>query len=505
MRVVLLAVLLVQCLIGETSIASEHLQALFEMNEIPLFVLRPDGSIEIIDITRSDEDSDSDTTYPLPGYIWTQNNWAVSMTQTGAYSIERNRRVIFTCEPGDAFCPLFLSENEDALFAVTDYKSKTELLVAIDLSGNMTPLHWDQEMRRDVGGLVLWGDSCRDLAAIYYFDSTIHYTFFSASLANAHIQAQSLFPDADIIWVNGDANGERWLCRVMQASQPECWLLFSDNGHKYQFLFKSRNLPNTIPAHNMEYITRDGSRATGVITVPDGAGPFSLIVFIHGGPSTKVNHWFDPRVQALVQEGYAVFQPNYRGSRGLGKRWRLDGWKQWGNGTAQYDITDGVQHLIKSGVADKSKIAVFGGSFGGYMAMSAIAFTPEIYRCGISFFGISDLAAYVEGNNDILRDFDKPMYGDRDNADELQYLRSQSPLHAELGIQRSLFLYHGVKDTLVPVWHSDAIASYAIRSGACVEYHREPMGNHGFGDTESEVAIFDAMLRFLKRELSNFD
>ena len=481
----------------------ETIRRLFQAAEIPFFGMNRSGKVDELSANGQDEADSVTNDHAVFRMILGRNRGTLIFTVTseGAYAASLDGKRLFACEPGDVFCPLFASGDGESFYAATDWRSDFVSLVKIGLDGGLETVHADPSRRSDLAGVVLYGAGGNDLAAVYYLDDGIRYYFFSPVLAKLHEAAVNLFPDADVLWSAGDASGGLWLCRIMRASQPASWFLFSASWPCPEIVYQSTPLENTVQPQPVRYRTRDGKEASGYLTTPSGDAPHPLVVFIHGGPSDRSYRWFDPRVQALAGGGYAVFQPNYRGSRGFGKEWLRGGWREWGTGTAQNDISDGVKWLIDTGVADSKRVAAFGGSFGGYAALAGLAFTPELYRCGASFFGPSDLAVFIRDNQSPLAGFDKPMFGDKDNPGDMLRLKRQSPLHAEGGIGKPLFLYHGGADALTPVWHSDSVFNLSNSTGNAVEYINHPIAGHGFLDSRHEADTYRRLLDFFARHL----
>lgn len=481
----------------------EEIFRLFLQTDIPVFALSPDGFVTDI-ILGNDrpaiESLHEDALHLITG-AQTPATITVTLSDDGRHVVKRNNVGIVTCDPGDTFSPLFLTDDGTYLYAISNYAQDFESLLRIDETGNVEVIFGDLLNGQDIGGIVTYGVNGKDLAAIFAVDDAIEYSFMSPELSTLHARATHLFPGADILWFNGDAEGRKWLCNVLRRDRPDCWYLFDVDGEYPQTLFEAQKIVKSRSAESVRYTTNDGMVASGYVTTPCGPGPYPMVVFVHGGPSARSYPWFDARVQALAQRGYAVFQPNYRGSRGLGKQWQQGGWKEWGTGVAQNDISDGVRYLIESGVADSERIAIFGGSFGGYAALAGFAFTPDLYKCGISFFGISDLASYLSNNSDSLAPFAIPMYGDVRDPIARERLLRQSPLYTQFGKPKPLFLYHGAKDPLVGVWQSDAIAGHIRNLGGTVEYYRHPGAMHGFIDPRHEAMILSEMLNFLDEHL----
>jgi dipeptidyl aminopeptidase/acylaminoacyl peptidase len=213
---------------------------------------------------------------------------------------------------------------------------------------------------------------------------------------------------------------------------------------------------------------------------------------------------FDGRVQFLASRGYAVLQPNFRGSRGYGKAFMNAGDGQWGKGVMQNDVTDGVDHLISEGVVDPNRVAIFGGSYGGYAALAGLAFTPDRYAAGICLFGTSDLIDYATQHplewqafaGDTIR-----RLGDRSMEKGGNTLFDLSPVNHAPSFKAPLLIYHGANDHLIPVTHTRRMVKALQHSGKDVEFLLASDEAHGFSNPESEMAVYRAIELFLHKHL----
>lgn len=182
------------------------------------------------------------------------------------------------------------------------------------------------------------------------------------------------------------------------------------------------------PTRIVSYRSFDGLVIPAYLTRPVGAstgGPAVLLV--HGGPVYRDAWRWNPEVQMLVSRGYTVLQPQFRGSSGFGKRFREAGYGQWGL-TMQDDVTAGAGWLVEQGYADADRLCIYGGSYGGYAAMWALAKTPHTFRCGVSFAGVSDLKRMMSGDSDINdrasgRESLKQMIGDPNSRPSMRSRR----------------------------------------------------------------------------------
>lgn len=253
----------------------------------------------------------------------------------------------------------------------------------------------------------------------------------------------------------------------------------------------------------IRYESRDGLPIRGYLTVPKGAsdGPLPLIVNPHGGPWHRDSWGFNPEIQFLANRGFAVLQMNFRGSTGFGRAFWEASFGQWGL-AMQDDITDGVNWAIEQGIADPERVAIYGGSYGGYAALSGLTKTPDLYRCGISYVGVSNLFTWIAAIPPywkIYLDMIHEMVGNPE-TDEKQF-RETSPLFNADRIAVPLFVAQGANDPRVTKEESDQIVEALRRREVEVEYLVKEDEGHGFHNEENRFEFYRAMEAFLSRHL----
>ena len=260
----------------------------------------------------------------------------------------------------------------------------------------------------------------------------------------------------------------------------------------------------------IQYTARDGLEIHGYLTVPynsDGKN-LPMVVHPHGGPNARDYMSYDTYVQFLSSRGYAVFQPNFRGSTGYGAYHYISANKQFGK-TMQDDITDGVNYLIEQGVADPDRIAIFGGSYGGYATMAGLAFTPDLYAAGINFVGVVDLELLQEDSNRNSRRFGgfydelRLEWGDPDDPNDMEYIIETSPLRQAKNIKSPVLIIHGAQDNNVRLVHARKLADKLESLGKEYEWYVEPYEGHGFGGEQSTLNMFGKVEEFLDKHLKN--
>jgi len=270
-------------------------------------------------------------------------------------------------------------------------------------------------------------------------------------------------------------------------------------GEAYPWLL-SYELAETRP---IRYRARDGRVIEGYLTLPPGKEAKNLptVILPHGGPWWRDAWGFDPWAQWLANRGLAVLQPNFRGSTGYGKDHLNAGNKEWG-GKMQDDLTDGVHWLIEGGIADPKRIAIMGGSYGGYATLAGLAFTPELYAAGVDLVGPSNLFTLIES----VPPYWKPMIatfyervGHPEKDKEL--LRERSPLFSADRIQAPLLIGQGRNDPRVKREESLQIVEALRERGKPVEYVEYPDEGHGFVRFENRLDFFRRAEAFLKRHV----
>jgi dipeptidyl aminopeptidase/acylaminoacyl peptidase len=252
----------------------------------------------------------------------------------------------------------------------------------------------------------------------------------------------------------------------------------------------------------ISYRSRDGLTITGYLTLPRGGGRnLPLVVHPHGGPWARDVWGYNPEVQFLADRGYAVLQMNFRGSVGYGRSFWEASFRQWGK-TMQDDISDGVKYAIEQGIADPKRVAIYGGSYGGYATLAGLAFTPELYACGVDYVGVSNLFTFLK----TIPPYWKPMLdmfyemvGNPEKDKEL--LAAASPvLHADR-IRAPLLIAQGAQDPRVNIDESDQMVAALRKHGIPVEYIVKDNEGHGFHNEENRFEFYEAMEKFLEKYL----
>lgn len=250
---------------------------------------------------------------------------------------------------------------------------------------------------------------------------------------------------------------------------------------------------------------RDGLSIPVYVTMPAGKtkGPLPAVVLVHGGPSVRGTSWeWQADAQFLASRGYLVLQPEFRGSTGYGAALLRAGWREWGR-TMQDDLADAAQWAVQQGWADPRRIAIAGGSYGGYATLMGLIRHPEIFRCGVEWAGVTDIglmftSAQSDASREALQYSMRTVIGDPDT--EAARLQEVSPIAQAARLTRPLLIAHGAEDRRVPLEHANKLRS-ALRHNSDVEYVVYPEEGHGWRHEKDRLDFWMRVEAFLGKHL----
>lgn len=254
------------------------------------------------------------------------------------------------------------------------------------------------------------------------------------------------------------------------------------------------------PVEPIQFNARDGTTIYGYLTKPMSLtdGPYPMVVLVHGGPMVRDSWGFDPEVQFYAALGYAVLQVNFRGSSGYGRTYEGD--LVWACRHGIEDVADGTRWAIEQKIADPSKIAVYGFSFGGYAALAGAAFEPDLYRCVIGGAGVYDWELFIEEDNrrDWMTQWMEEFYGLAYKTPEI--LRPFSPVYQADKIKCPVLLLHGKSDSRVETKQTKVMHASLKAKGNCEARSWNWIG-HGLGDEETRIEWHTTIGEFLARHM----
>ncbi len=437
---------------------------------------------------------------------------ATRQTPTGGTEILRlagdTLTAVYECSFEETCAPVRFHKDGERVYLRTNKDTDLQRLVLFNPETQDTEVvATDPENEVDFGSALFSDRTDELLATVYVGDRTRVYPQDEAFEADYQFLKRKL--DGELSF-NSATEDERY--RLVTASSdvdPGTVYLFDRQKQSLTTLYESRPaLPSKHLAEMrpIRYEARDGRTIPAYLTVPKGVKHKNLPVIVHphGGPWARDTWGYDAYAQFFANRGYAVLQPNYRGSTGYGKDFLNAGNKKWGTGAMQHDITDGVRHLIENGIADSTRIGIFGASYGGYATLAGLTFTPDVYAAGASYVGPSNLLTLL--NNlppywaPVQKTVDKRV-GDPDDPADRRRLRRQSPFFHADRIDAPLLVIQGANDPRVKKQESDQIVVAARERGVPVQYLVAPEEGHGFRKEPNRLAAAVQLERFFGAHL----
>jgi len=305
---------------------------------------------------------------------------------------------------------------------------------------------------------------------------------------------------------SGTSDRSKWVVTLNTPTRPSITYLYSRQQNALEKFYDPRpglRSYRFAPKTPISFESRDGLGIGGYVTLPPGkpARALPLVVLVHGGPWGDRDKWeFDSDVQLLANRGYAVLQVNYRGTTGLGKRFARAAKKQFGR-AMHTDLLDGITYLEKQGMVDTSRIAIMGGSYGGYAALVGLTFTPHTFACVVDYAGTSNLVTLLESFPPSWRPFLPrswyPFVGDPRDANDRADMLAHSPLFRADSARAPLLIFQGANDPRVTKPQADQIAVALHRRHIPVTYLLAANEGHGFGEAVTALAVTRATEQFL--------
>ncbi|MBL4618456.1 MAG: S9 family peptidase [Robiginitomaculum sp.] len=335
------------------------------------------------------------------------------------------------------------------------------------------------------------------------------YHWFDPQLAAIYAQLKHSIPGHAVRLASWSQDRSQFVVAYAKPGHPEQYGIYQPKTHKFALQSASRPQLDQVKLGQVKalsYAARDGLEIPAYLTLPTGSQDknLPLIVLPHGGPEARDNAHFDWLAQLFANRGYAVFQPNFRGSDGYGWDFTAAGWGEWGK-AMQHDISDGVQYLVAQGTIDPKRICIVGASYGGYAALAGGAFTPELYKCVVSIAGISDLNAMYEWTwkehgrrHWVVKYWDRSMSG---GEKRLKAMKKSSPVRFAKQFQAPVLLVHGEDDTVVRIEQSKKMLRALKRAKIDVRLITQKNGDHWMSYQETRMETATEVLAFVDEHL----
>ena len=448
--------------------------------------------------------------------------FAMSLTDDGDVEIARwdadagVLRTIATYDGTDypmGVHPMVFTPDGTGMWLGSNRDSDRTQLIRLDLTTGTETLvdsHPTLELDTHYGGSapLITSQRTEELIGVRYLGErqVIHAVDPEFASVLARLEALS---DGDLGAISSDASGRRWVVSFTHDREPGLTYFYDHATGESRLLFRpwphldpqalAPMTPVTIPS-------RDGLDLHSYLTLPVGVEPsgLPLVLLVHGGPWARDVWSFDPAVQHLANRGYAVLQVNFRGSTGYGKSFVKAAIGEFA-GKMHDDLIDAVDWAVDQGYADPERLAIFGGSYGGYAALVGVTFTPDVFAAAIDYVGISSLANFMRTLPAIARPHLANNWhlfvGNPDIAEQEADMLARSPITRVDQIRTPLLVIQGANDSRVVQAESDNLVGALRARGVEVEYMVKDDEGHGFLNPENQIDMHHAVERFLAEHL----
>jgi dipeptidyl aminopeptidase/acylaminoacyl peptidase len=437
---------------------------------------------------------------------------AFAQTPTGDHQVlvrdaeDQPFRVLADYANEDSGAPYAFTADGRALYVGSARDNDLVRLVTLDVAtGDEVVIDSDEEA--DLGSPIISDRTGELVGAGYRRDRIVLHTFDDA-FARDWERVRQIHPGDPMIGSTDD-DETLWTVAFDDDRDPGATYLFDRRSGESRLLFRSRPwLDPAILAERtpVRITSRDGLTLRSYLTLPVGVEPKDLptVLYVHGGPWARDSWGWEPTAQFLANRGYAVLQVNYRGSTGFGKAFTHAAEREFA-GKMHDDLIDGVDWIVAEGIADPKRVAIYGGSYGGYAALVGATFTPDVFAAAISVVGPSNLVTLVRSFPPYWRPLLAGTWfkfvGDPDDPEELKDLEARSPINKVDRITAPLMVLQGANDPRVKKAESDQIVEALRARGVPVEYIVKEDEGHGFVKPENRLDVYRAVERFLATHL----
>ena len=416
---------------------------------------------------------------------------------------------IYSCDVFESCGPVRFRRDGKMVYMETNKGGKdlAELILFDPVTMKETLVETDPLQRVDFGN-AMFSDVSGELVLTTYADERTRRYFKDKKLEADYQWLRAKLPGKEVGMGSHSLDETQWLVSASGDTEPGSTYLF-DRARKtltLQYVAREKlprgSLSAMVP---IRYKSSDGLEIPAYLTLPKGLPGKGLptVIIPHGGPWARDFWGFNGLAQFFANRGYAVMSPNFRGSTGYGKKFLNAGNGEWGR-KMQDDITWGVKHLVAQGIADPKRVAILGGSYGGYATLAGVAFTPDVYRAGVDIVGPSNLNTLLDAIPPYWEAGKKIMFSrmaDPNTAEGKAWLKERSPLTAAEKIKTPLMVVQGMNDPRVNRAEAEQIVIALRDRKFPVEYIMAPDEGHGFARPVNNMAMFMAIEKFLAKHL----
>jgi dipeptidyl aminopeptidase/acylaminoacyl peptidase len=428
-----------------------------------------------------------------------------------------NSTLLYRNTEADKFAPVITTSFRETISPLLFTPDNKQLYVATNLGRDKTAIvKYDLENKKELEKIyehpevdvsnLLSSRKRRAITGISYVTDKTHYYFIDKQRADLQKDLERRLPGFEVRLAGCNNDEDKCLVRTFTDRSLGAYYFYDLKSKDFRKLVDVSpwlNDQDLVPMKPIKYQSRDGLTINGYLTLPKGVAARNLPVVVnpHGGPWYRDQWGYNPEVQFLANRGYAVLQVNFRGSTGYGRKFWESSFKQWGK-AMQDDITDGVQWLIKQGIADPKRVAIYGGSYGGYATLAGLTFTPDLYAAGVDYVGVSNIFTFMKSIPPYWKPYLEMLYEMVGNPEkDKDLLTAASPIfHAE-NIKVPLLIAQGANDPRVNKAESDQMVAALKARGIEVPYIVKANEGHGFANEENRFEFYRAMEEFLGKHL----
>ncbi len=416
-------------------------------------------------------------------------------------------RDVLTTDFREGVQPLFFDfDNGDIVYATSNLGRDKNVIIKFDMAAGKEvgqPIFEHPEV--DVSNLS-FSKKRKVLTTISYNTAKNNFHFLDKERETVQKRLEKELGDYEVFVTSMNKAEDKFMIRTYSDRSLGAYYFYDQKTDKLEQIaavspwIDENDMAEMKP---IKYKSRDGKTINGYLTLPKVANATNLPVIVnpHGGPWHRDTWGFNPEVQLLASRGYAVLQMNFRGSTGYGRDFWESSFKQWGK-TMQDDITDGVNWLVEKEIADKERIAIYGGSYGGYATLAGVTFTPDVYACAVDYVGVSNLFTFMKTIPPYWKPYLDMMYTMVGNPEtDSTLMAAASPaLHTDK-IKAPLFVIQGANDPRVNIDEADQIVRSLRARGVEVPYLVKYDEGHGFHNEENRFESYKAMVGFFAKHL----
>ncbi len=418
---------------------------------------------------------------------------------------------IYSCNAFESCSPDQFHKDNKRIYIQTNKGDGVDLteLALLDLdTGKVEKVESDPLKKVDLGSAI-FSDKTKELIATAYQEDRVRLYWKDRAWEADYKWLQSKLPNKDVSLGSSTKDEQLMLVTASSDIEPGETYLWDRRSKKLTLQYKIReklDRNSLAPMKPVRYKSSDGLEVPAYLTVPKGSSGKDLptVLFIHGGPWGRDVWGYHSYAQFLANRGYAVLQPNFRASTGYGKKFLNAGNNEWGQ-KMQDDITWGKKYLVEQGISDPQRVAIMGGSYGGYATLAGVAFTPDEYAAGVAIVAPSNLQTLLDSIPpywEAIRTVFYKRMGDPNTPEGLAQMKRQSPVFSADKIKTPLMVVQGANDPRVKKFESDQIVYALQKRNYPVEYIVAPDEGHGFARPVNNMAMLAAAEKFLAQFLN---